>query len=70
VRLVRLVKNGAGIAVNIPRELLRERGWQRGDQFLLELIPDGFRLRRCDDARLARAIEIAIAQPAPARGAR
>jgi antitoxin component of MazEF toxin-antitoxin module len=70
VLIVRLVKNGSSIAVNIPREVLREREWQRGDTFALEVLPRGLTLRRVDEAQLDRAIAAAVDETPLVRRAR
>ena len=52
----RLVKIGTSIGVTLPRELLRSRGLNRGDSFLLELEGDAIVLRRVNEADVMAAL--------------
>jgi len=56
IALRRLVKIGTSIGVTLPKELLRSRGLNRGDSFLLELDGDAIVLRRVTDADLVKAL--------------
>jgi hypothetical protein len=48
--LKRLVKNGASLAINLPHELVLERGYRAGDHFHLVVRPDELALRKLDEA--------------------
>ncbi|HEY2938165.1 MAG TPA: AbrB/MazE/SpoVT family DNA-binding domain-containing protein [Gaiellaceae bacterium] len=67
MRLVHLVKTGSSVAVTIPRAVLRERNWKRGDTFLLELLPNGLQLVRVDESAVAEAVRSFLPAAAPAK---
>jgi len=61
ILLRRLVSIGTSVGITLPRELLRERGFKRGDTFLLDLVDGAIILRHVPEADIVQAMRAAAA---------
>lgn len=55
----RLVSIGTSVGITLPRALLRERGYKRGDSFLLEIDNGALVLRHVTEADIGKAMRAA-----------